>query len=259
MDLEQLTYTKRDRGAWIRLSRPKMLNALTPELLHSLKRATESAREDPEVAVLVITGAGRGFCAGADINFMLDADLQKFRAFLVLVGDVLTSIRNFPKPTIAAINGPAAGGGFELALQCDFRIAARSARLGSGEVNINQPMTNASTYLLPRLIGEGRAKELAMTGDLLDAEEAARIGLVNRAVDPASLQGEVEELARKLASRGPLAVRLVKKCFARSRDVDVDTAVMSEAEAATRCFLSEDQQEGFRAFLEKRQPDWSGR
>jgi enoyl-CoA hydratase/carnithine racemase len=139
-------------------------------------------------------------------------------------------IRNFPKPTIAAINGV-----------------------------INQPMTNGSTYLLPRLIGEGRAKLLGMTGEIIAAEEAERIGLVNSVVEDQRLTSAVEELVAKLVSVGPIAVACVKECFARSRDVDIDAAVMFENEAATRCFVSADQQEGLQAFLEKREPRWSGR
>ena len=151
------------------------------------------------------------------------------------------------------------GGGFEITLLCDFRIASTSARLGSAEVNINQPMTNGATYLLPRLIGETKAKELGMTGDLIDAEEAVRIGLINTAVDDAELERTVTEWVDKLVSRGPIAVSLVKRCFARSREVDIDTAVMMESDAATECFISADQQEGLRAFLEKRAPRWSGK
>jgi enoyl-CoA hydratase/carnithine racemase len=124
---------------------------------------------------------------------------------------------------------------------------------------INQPMTNGSTYLLPRLIGEGRAKLLGMTGEIIAAEEAERIGLVNSVVEDQRLTSAVEELVAKLVSVGPIAVACVKECFARSRDVDVDAAVMFENEAATRCFVSADQQEGLQAFLEKREPRWSGR
>ena len=190
---------------------------------------------------------------------MDNASLESFRNFLALITDACTFIRTFPKPTIAAINGVVVGGGFELALVCDFRIAAKSARMGSAEVKINQPMTNGSTYLLPRLIGEGKAKELGMTGDIIDADEAGRIGLVNYVVEPAALESKVEELAKKLISRGPIAVSLVKKCFARNRDVDIETAIMVENEAATDCFVSADQKEGLQAFLQKREPKWSGK
>jgi enoyl-CoA hydratase len=190
---------------------------------------------------------------------MDNASLESFRAFLLPFTQLCSLIRNFPKPTIAAINGVAVGGGFELTLVCDFRIAARSATIGSHEVNINQPMTNGSTYLLPRLIGEGRAKLLGMTGEIIGAEEAGRIGLVNSVVEDRRLTSAVEELVAKLVSVGPIAVACVKECFTRSRNVDIDAAVMFENEAATKCFVSADQQEGLQGFLEKRKPSWSGR
>ena len=259
MELQDVLYEKRAQAAWITLNRPRALNAITPTMLHSLRHVFDDAHGDENVRVVVITGAGRGFCAGADIKMMSDQSLEGFRSFVRQVTATCTFVRTFPKPTIAAINGVVVGGGFELALQCDFRLAALSARLGSAEVNINQPMTNATTYLLSRLIGEAKAKELGMTGDLVDAAEAARIGLVNAAVEDAALLGTVTSWVEKLVSRAPLAVSFVKQCFARSREVDLETAVMMETEAATDCFLSADQQEGLQAFLEKRAPRWSGK
>ena len=259
MDLKDVLYEKRERIAWVTLHRPHTLNALTLEMLRSLQLATEDAGEDDNIRALVITGAGRAFCAGADIRVMDNATVENFRHFLALLTDVWTFIRTFPKPTIAAINGVVVGAGFELTLVCDFRIAAKSARIGSAEVRINQPMTNGSTYLLPRLIGEGKAKELGMTGDILDAEEAERIGLVNAVVEPAALESKVEDLLNKLLSRGPIAVSWVKECFARNREVDIDTAIGVENEAAIECFASADQKEGLQAFLQKRKPKWAGK
>jgi len=258
MDLKDLAYETSNQAAWITLNRPRLLNALSAEMLTSIREAFEAAADDKDVRAVVMTGAGRGFCAGADIHVMDNASLESFRAFLLPFTELCTMIRDFSKPTIAAINGVAVGGGFELTLVCDFRIAARSATIGSHEVNINQPMTNGSTYLLPRLIGEGRAKWLGMTGEIISAEEAERIGLVNSTVEDHRLTSAVEELVANFVSVGPIAVAHVKQCFARSRDVDIDTAVMFENEAATACFVSADQQEGLRAFLEKRKPHWSG-
>ena len=149
------------------------LNAITPEMIRSLRAAAEDALTDNKVRALVITGAGRGFCAGADIRVLDNANLEQFRAFLNELTTVWSFIRTFSKPTIAAINGVVVGAGFELTLVCDFRLAAKTARLGSAEVRINQPMTDGSTYLLPRLIGEAKAKEIGMTGDILGAEEAS--------------------------------------------------------------------------------------
>jgi len=259
MDLQDLLYEKREHTAWVTLNRPQALNALTPEMMRSLKLAAEDARSDDNIRALVITGAGRGFCAGADIRVLDKGTLADFREFLLVLTDVWSFIRTFPKRTLAAINGVVVGAGFELILVCDFRLAARSARLGSAEVRINQPMTNGSTYMLSHLIGEAKAKELGMTGDILDAEEAGKIGLVNAVVESEALVNKVEELVQKLVSRGPMAVAAVKQCFARNREVDIDTAIMVENEAATACFVSADQKEGLRAFLEKRAPRWTGR
>jgi enoyl-CoA hydratase len=259
MELKDLLYEKRGSAAWVTLHRPHALNAITPEMIRSLKLAAEDARDDTNTRALVITGAGRGFCAGADIRVLDRSALDDFRDFLLLLTEVWSFIRTFPKPTIAAINGVVVGAGFELTLVCDFRLAVKSARIGSAEVRINQPMTNGSTYLLSRLIGEAKAKELGMTGDILDADEARRLGLVNAVVEPEALGSAVEELVQKLASRGPLAVAAVKQSFARNRDVDIETAVMVENEAATACFVSADQKEGLQAFLEKRAPRWTGK
>src|SRR5262249_20180065 len=138
MELKDLLYEKRGQAAWITLNRPQALNAITPELIRSLRVAAEDAREDRNAKALVITGAGRGFCAGADIRVMDNAGLENFREFLALLTEVWSFIRTFPKPTIAAINGVVVGAGFELILVCDFRIAAKTAKLGSAEVRINQ-------------------------------------------------------------------------------------------------------------------------
>lgn len=259
MAFTDLLYDKRGPAAWITLNRPQTLNAITPDMIRSLKEAATDAQADERVRVLVITGAGRGFCAGADIRMLHQADTATFRDLLAQLTDTWSSIRTFPKPTIAAINGVAVGAGFELTLVCDFRIAATTARLGSAEVRINQPMTNGSTSLLARLLGEGKAKELGMLGELLEATEAARIGLVTAVVEPAALTGKVEELADKLTRCGPLAVAWVKRCIARSREVDIESAILYENEAAAACFAAADQQEGLRAFLEKRAPQWQGK
>ena len=156
MELKDLLYETRNQAAWITLNRPRLLNALSAEMLASIRRAYEAAGDDRDVRAVVITGAGRGFCAGADIHVMDNASLESFRAFLLPFTQLCSLIRNFPKPTIAAINGVAVGGGFELTLVCDFRIAARSATVGSHEVNINQPMTNGATHL--RRVLSARAK-----------------------------------------------------------------------------------------------------
>ena len=258
MELQDILYEKPGPAAWITLNRPTVLNALSPGLVRSLRQACTDAQEDPQVRAVVFTGAGRGFCAGADISVMEHAPLDGFRTFLHELATTWSLVRTLPKPTIAAINGVVVGAGFELTLVCDFRIASSTARIGSAEVNINQPMTNGATQLLPRLVGETKAKELGMTGDIIEAAEAERIGLLNACVQPDALFERVQTLVDTLVSRGPIAISQVKQCFARNRDVDIEAAIMVENEAATACFVSDDQQEGLRAFREKRAPRWSG-
>jgi enoyl-CoA hydratase/carnithine racemase len=258
MELTDLIYETRNQAAWITLNRPRLLNALSAEMLAGLRRAYEAAGDDRNVRAVVITGAGRGFCAGADIHVMDNASLESFRAFLLSFTQLCSLIRDFPKPTIAAINGVAVGVVSSSPWSAIFESRAfRNSRLARGQYN--QPMTNGSTYLLPRLIGEGRAKLLGMSGEIIDAAQAERIGLVSSVVEDQGLTAAVEELVAKLVSVGPIAVACVKECFARSRDVDIEAAVIFENEAATKCFVSADQQEGLRAFLEKRKPRWSGR
>ena len=166
-------------------------------------------------------------------------------------------MRTFPKPTIAALNGVTAGGGFELALSCDLRIAASNARIGSCEVRINQPTTNGSSYLLARLIGESKARELCLTGDIWSADEAERFGLVNAIAPPEEFEDTVQGWADRIASRAPIAVRAVKGFFERGRTMSADQAVQMEEKAAIDCTLTSDQREAFTAFLEKREPRWS--
>ena len=257
MKLTDVIYEKNAGLAIITLDRPRVLNAMTGAMLESLGRAIADARDDAMVRSLVLTGSGRGFSAGDDIKEMKAQDVAKFKAALVTFNDIFRALWALPKPTIAALNGVAVGGGFELALVCDVRIAAKGARLGSGEVKINQPMTNSSSYLLPRLVGEGRARELALTGRLVEAEEAERIGLVNTVVEPEALLEAARSLGSEFAAGGPISIAEVKHCL--NSAVDLERAFEVELEAAVRCFESSDQHEGLAAFLEKRAPRWTGR
>ena len=259
MSLNEVGYEKRGQSAWIILNRPEVLNAVTPEMIATLGERVDEARKDDDVRVLVITGTGRGFCPGFDINVFRDMDLNATWTLADRMIAVWTAVRTFPKPTIAALNGVTAGGGFELALSCDLRIAASTARIGSCEVRINQPTTNGSSYLLARLIGESKAKELCLSGDLWSAAQAERFGLVNAMAEPAELQRTVQDWADRIASRAPIAVRAVKRFFEQGRTISADQAVQMEEKAAIDCTLCEDQREAFAAFQEKRAPRWSNR
>lgn len=243
---------------WLRLSRPEVLNAISPEVVAGIAAGLDRAERDPAIRLVAITGEGRAFSAGADIHVLDNATPREFMAFLDHMNAVWLRLRSLPKPVVAAINGVCVGAGFELALLCDLRFAVRNARIGSKESHVNQPMTNGSTFLLPRLIGEGWAKQICLTGELLEADEAYRIGLVTRlADDRAGLEAAVQALASEIDRGGPLAVALIKRCL--NETAGLATSVIEENEAATKCFVSDDQTEGFRAFLEKRPPRWTGR
>ena len=259
MSSDHLRYEKRGHTAWITLNRPEVLNAITPEMIERLGEVGFDARDDPNIRVVVITGTGRGFCPGFDIGLFGNMDLKEIWEIAERMITVWSFIRTLPKPTIAALNGVTAGGGFELALGCDLRIAASTAKIGSCEVRINQPTTNGSSYLLARLIGESKAKELCLTGDVWSAEESARFGLVNAVAEPDDFEQTVQAWADRIASRAPIAVSAVKGFFEQGRTITADAAVEMEEKAAIGCCLTEDQQEGFAAFLEKREPRWSGR
>ena len=257
MPSNEVQYRKRGHSAWITLNRPEVLNAVTPEMIGTLGEVLARARDDDDVRVLVVTGTGRGFCPGFDIKLFRDMDLDATWRLADRMIAVWTAVRTFPKPTIAALNGVTAGGGFELALCCDLRIAASNARIGSCEVRINQPTTNGSSYLLARLIGESKARELCLTGDIWSADEAERFGLVNAIAEPEEFEQTVQNWADRIASRAPIAVRAVKGFFERGRTMSADQAVQMEEKAAIDCTLTSDQREAFTAFLEKREPEWS--
>ena len=259
MELQDILYEKRGPAAWITLNRPAVLNALSPALVRSLRQACSDAHADTQVRAVVFTGAGRGFCAGADISTMEHTRLDDFRTFLNELATTWSLIRTLPKPTIAAINGVVVGAGFELTLVCDFRIAVSTARIGSAEVNINQPMTNGSTHILPRLVGETKAKELGMTGNIIEAAEAER----NRAAqrlrttgrarrtrphpgrDPGQPRGRLPSLRSSSALPATGTLTLRRRSWARMK-------------RRPSAFYRPTQQEGLRAFREKRAPNWSG-
>ena len=257
-DYRPVLYEKAGPLVWLRLNRPEALNAVDQTIVDGLASGLDQAEADPDVRVIAVTGVGRGFSSGADIHLMDGATPQSFMAFLDRLNAVWLRVRTSPKPVIAALNGVTVGAGFELALLCDFRYAVRGARIGSKEIHINQPMTNGSTFLLPRLIGDGQAKQLCLTGALIPAEEALEMGLITQlADDRAALEEAVGRLAEEFALGGPQAVSLIKRCL--NETGSLTTSIVIENEAATKCFVSADQKEGLRAFLEKRSPRWTGR
>lgn len=246
--------------ATITINRPKALNALNTETLEELKNVLEVLQNDDGVKVIVITGAGeKAFVAGADISEMKDMSVFDAKKFAELGQKVFRKIELMKKPVIAAVNGYALGGGCELALACDIRIASRNAKFGQPEVGLGIIPGFGGTQRLPRIVGVSKAKELIYTGDMIDAEEALRIGLISKVVEQDKLLEEAYGIAKKIMSKGLVAVSLAKEAINKSLEVDIDSGMEYEANAFALCFGTQDQKEGMAAFLEKRAPKFEGR
>lgn len=240
------------------INRPEVRNALDSQTVKEIEQAVDLLERDEEVGVIVFTGAGeKSFAAGADIKV-----LREKKALDALVPGMSATyqlIENCQKPTIAAINGFALGGGCELAMACDIRIAADHAKLGLPELNLSIIPGAGGTQRLSRLVGKGRAMDLILTGDMISAEKAERIGLVSEVVPGGELMQAVKQKAAKILSKGPLAVRLAKLSINRGFEVDLDTALLMEKLAQSILFGTEDKNEGTQAFLDKRPPQFTGR
>ena len=243
------------------INRPERMNAIGIETVHELMQGLAQVGADADARVLVITGAGdRAFSAGADVADMVRRSAPEAAAIVRLYLDYIMAIRNLPVPVIARVNGVAAGGGCCTALACDLRVASEQARFGF--VFVNAGLTGAdmgATYYLPRLVGFGRACELLLTGAIIDAREAERIGLVNQVVPHDELDGATAELAQKLAAGPPIALRLTKQALHGGLDKDIASEFDFETYAQTLCIVSEDHMEGAQAFREKRTPVFQGR
>jgi 2-(1,2-epoxy-1,2-dihydrophenyl)acetyl-CoA isomerase len=248
--------------AWITLNRPERLNAFAGTMRDDLHDAIGRASSTEGTRVIVVTGAGRGFCTGADVEVMSDllarGDVESFGALVEAGMRVVQKIRSVPQPVIAAVNGPAAGAGASLALACDLRIASERASIGITFNRIGLHPDWAATYFLPRLVGAGRAAELVMSARMVEAEEAERIGLFQRVVPTEVFEDEVQSFAEELAGKPPLALTLVKRTLARSFGSDLEAMLTAEEEAQLRCFRSADAREGIAAFHEKRRPVFRG-
>ena len=245
--------------ATITINRPDKRNALNSAVRRELIEAFDALEPKDDVRVVVLTGAGdRAFVAGADIGEFAERTPIEQRA--AMEGRrVFEVVAAFPKPVIAAINGFALGGGCELALACDLRVAARSARLGQPEVNLAILPGGGGTQRLPRLVGHGTAMRLILTGELIGAEEAHRIGLVDEVVDDGALAERVRELAGAMARHSPVALKLIKQAVRAAAEMPLAAGLALERELFITAFSSEDRVEGVRAFLEKRSPEFRGR
>src|ERR1051325_3044797 len=247
----------------ITLNRPEKLNALAGHMRRDLAEALEAAGSERSVHVVVITGAGRAFCAGGDVRAMADLieenDADEFSRLLGSARRVITAIRQMIKPVIASIGGPASGAGFNLALACDLRIASTDATFSQSFVKVGLHPDWGGTYFLPRLVTPNKACELFFLGETIDATEAERLGIINYVVEPAQLEAETQKLAVRLRNSPAVSIGAAKQAVYLSQAADLETMLRYENEAQLRCFESEDAREGIRAFLDKREPKFTGR
>jgi enoyl-CoA hydratase/carnithine racemase len=264
MTYKCLLYEVKDGIATFTLNRPERLNALGDTLRDDLLDAVMRTAVDPEVRVMVITGAGKGFCAGGDVKAMNEnRETGRERPIIDKIApsrdQTLLAMRDAPQPIIAAVNGAAAGAGMNLALACDIRIASTAAKFSQAFVKRGLHPDWGGTYFLPRVVGMAKACELIFTGDLIEAPEALGLGLVSRVVSPEELMPTVHELARKIAAGPPLAIRLAKRALYHNADCDLRQALEFETFAQNICQDTDDAREGVRAFVEKRAPVFRGR
>ncbi len=256
MSWETLLLKKEGHIGILSINRPNALNALNSLVLDELKEAIELIDNDKEIHVLILTGEGRAFVAGADIGEMKSMNPVQARVFAEKGLSVFRRIELMEKPVIAAVNGFALGGGCELSMSCDMRIASDKAKFGQPEVGLGITPGFAGTQRLPRLVGAGRAKELIFTCDIIGADEAYRIGLVNKVVPAEELMNFAFEVANKIAEKSQLAVRYAKTAINRGVETDLDTGMSIEKDLFGLCFATEDQKEGMGAFLEKRKAEY---
>lgn len=255
-----LIYEKKDDIGILTINRPEKMNALSAELTDELQKVLAGIEEDKELRVLVITGAGdKAFVAGADINELVDRDALIGRRVSRFRQELFSRIENLPIPVIGAVNGFALGGGLELALACNIRLASDKAKFGAPEVKLGIIPGDGGTQRLPRLIGLGRAMEMVLTGDFVDADEAYRIGLVNKVVPHEELMEATTALAKKIASRPPLAVKYAKEAVNRSQEGDTVSGYTLESYLHALTCTTEDKKEGVAAFLEKRKGEFKGK
>ena len=258
-DYKNILVEKIDDAIVVTINREKAMNALNRETVGELHHFISSHWNDNSFSVLIITGAGKAFVAGADIAELKDLDVQGGIDLSARGNWLFKSIQNFPKPVIAAVNGFALGGGCELAMACDIRLASEKARFGQPEVNLGLIPGYGGTQRLSRLVGRGKAMQLILTGDMIPAAEAHRIGLVDEVYPPEELLNKALEMAKAIASKGPLAIRMAKECINRGLDMPLSNALDMEKVNFGAATGSADGTEGCAAFLEKRKAEFKGK
>src|SRR3989440_3773806 len=252
-------YTVANNIVHVVMNRPGVMNAMSRGMITELRQALERAQGEPNASIIVLAGAAGNFCAGDDLK---ETEHQTAEDFLALIMDLQRLTRLLllgEKPSIAAMDGYAVGGGFELALACDFRVASTRARMGCVEARVGMVITGGTSVLLPQLVGQGMAREIILFADIIEAAIAQRIGLLHRLVEPELLDAEVQVLASKMLSRAPLSVRESKRLLNRPLEIELERAFQNEIEAIMRCFSTADAHEATVAFREKRQPVFQGK
>jgi enoyl-CoA hydratase/carnithine racemase len=250
---------RQDQVALLTLNRPEAMNSFNFAMLRGLKEKVEAIQYDPDVRVVIITGAGKAFCAGADLKERATLGEQQVKEFIFTIRNLFTFIESLNKPVIAAVNGVALGGGTELALACDLRIASTGTSLGLTETRLAIIPGAGGTQRLPRLVGRGKAKELIFTGRRVDAEEALQIGLVNKVCLSETLLDEARAMAAMICETGPIAIQQAKYAINHGLETDLHTGLAIESSAYWITIPTEDRLEGLTAFREKRKPVYRGR
>lgn len=260
---DQILVTEENSIFTITINRPEKMNAFSGHMRRDFAEALEHAGSDVDVRVVVIKGAGRAFCAGGDINYMMELverrDADEFERLLGSARRVLTTIRLMGKPVIASINGAAAGAGFNVALACDIRIASSDATFSQAFSKIGLHPDWGGTYFLPRIVSTNIACEMVFLGDSINAQRAYELGIINRVVAPEDLEEETRKLAQRLSATPPIAIAAAKRSIYMSDKETLEAMLQQELEAQMECFHSEDFKEGLRAFMEKRKPKFTGR
>jgi len=259
---ERIIYQKKDHTAWITLNRPEARNAQDPLTREELTKALKTGRDDDDVHVMVITGAGEAFCAGGDIADFPQGPVDFMERIGMQVKGKKRPIelaREIPKPIIAMVNGLALGAGMELAMACDIIIASEDAKFGQPEIRVGLIPGGGGTQVLPRLVGEKKAKELVFSGNIISAEEALQIGLINKAVPREGLREAVEELVATLLRRSPIILKFAKMAVNKAFETPLSAGLAYESDLCALCFGTEDLKEGAKAFAEKRPPVFKGK
>jgi len=260
MEFKLIIYEKSDGVATITLNRPEALNAFSNDVVEEILRALEDVKSDQNVRVVVLTGAGeKAFSAGADIKSMVGMTALKARELSLMGESLCLALENLEKPIIAAINGYALGGGLEVAMSCDFRIASENARVGQTEVNVGLIPGWGGTQRLTRLVGMTKSKELIFTGKIVDARTAEQLGILNMVTPADKLKETVRQFAQELASKPPVALRVAKALINKGANIGLDSALALEREGFGVVASSEDLKEGVSAFIEKRKPVFKGK